>query len=1252
MRRGFLFFLVVVMIFPAFSQNQWHNITKTEPVEFSPTLISSFDGESVVEFNLEGFYFNDVNAPVSNSKTISVSRTASISEKGAPDLVQLTAPLIIPDLANMEVEVIETEYYDIQNIEIAPSKGDFSRQIDPATVPYEYGPAYEQNAWYPGKLAELAPPHIFRDFRGTVAMVYPFQYNPVTKVLRVYNKIVVKVKDSKSLAAVENPFNRARATTSIVEDFHYMYKDRYLNYTPNRYTAPIERGRILVICHNAFIPDMMPYVRWKNIIGFPTEIVGINSIGNSAAQIKTYVTNYYNTNGLAYLLIVGDDAQVKTYNYGSTSYSFNYPMYSDNYYGDVSGSDSYHEIIVGRFSATSSAHVQTQVQRTLEYEKATGMATGWQSTGMGIAANEGSGGGHDGGEADYVHMNNIRTRLLAYNYTTVHQDYTGNCPGVTNTTQTQISSRINNGVSVINYCNHGDITLWAVTNYSNTQVNALTNVKKLPFIWSVACLNGQFLNSSDCFAEAWMKATHNTTGEPTGAIGVYMATISQPWQPPMDAQDEFNRVLCELIPGKIRRTFGSISTCGTMHMLDLGPTDQYRLATARTWTIFGDPSIMVRTDDPVAMTVSHATTVSSGVTSLAVNCNVNDAFVTLTNDYAIIGTGTVSGGVANITFPAVYAIDTIHVAVTAYNTIPYEGDVIVTSPSVSLDMMAVGVIEPSSVINCTGVSVTPKVVIGNMGINTVTSCTIYYQLNSNPEQSIAWTGSLSTNAIDTVNLPVFTSTVGTHTYKFRTHAPNGGTDGNTSNDHSEKSFIVQDNPVTADFAANITEFCAAPASVSFTNTSANANTYSWDFGDGTNSTETNPAHDYVNLGVYTVSLIADAGVCGSETKTYTNLILVGAQSPTVADQESCTPTSFTLNATGNGNISWYSDAAGTNLVGTGTAYTTPLLNSTTSYWLSTSIQEVIYGGKLDNSGTGSYFITAGYPHGLIFNCTSPVVLKTVKVYSSQASTRTISLQDSQENVLQSANISIPNGESRITLNFNIPVGTNLKLMGPGAPYLYRDGGTGAPTLPYPYSVGNEISITNNTAAGLEFYYYFYDWEVEKVCESALNEVTAYILETPVASFTMNNVGNTVTFTSTSTGGNLTYNWDFGDGNSSTDANPVHTYAANGLYTIVLTVTNSCDNASCQNQIDLTMTTIQEETLNVEIYPNPAESYCKIICGDIMKSVELTDLQGKLIQSLLPDAKIITLDLQGIAKGIYNVRIVTDEETIVKQIQVK
>ena len=66
---------------------------------------------------------------------------------------------------------------------------------------------------------------------------------------------------------------------------------------------------------------------------------------------------------------------------------------------------------------------------------------------------------------------------------------------------------------------------------------------------------------------------------------------------------------------------------------------------------------------------------------------------------------------------------------------------------------------------------------------------------------------------------------------------------------------------------------------------------------------------------------------------------------------------------------------------------------------------------------------------------------------------------------------------------------------------------------------------------------------------------------PVAGFTWTAEELTVSFTSTSTddGDTLTHAWDFGDGNSSSEANPVHTYAADGTYAVVLTVTDGDGN---------------------------------------------------------------------------------------------
>jgi hypothetical protein len=118
---------------------------------------------------------------------------SSMMQKGAPDLPKFTESLIIPDIDNMKVEVVDSKFIDVPNISIAPSKGNFSRTILPKNVPYEYGISYEEDAFFPGELAKLDSPYIIRDYRGQALQVYPFQYNPVSKVLRIFTEIKVRV---------------------------------------------------------------------------------------------------------------------------------------------------------------------------------------------------------------------------------------------------------------------------------------------------------------------------------------------------------------------------------------------------------------------------------------------------------------------------------------------------------------------------------------------------------------------------------------------------------------------------------------------------------------------------------------------------------------------------------------------------------------------------------------------------------------------------------------------------------------------------------------------------------------------------------------------------------------------------------------------------------------------------------------------------------------------------------------------------
>ena len=74
-------------------------------------------------------------------------------------------------------------------------------------------------------------------------------------------------------------------------------------------------------------------------------------------------------------------------------------------------------------------------------------------------------------------------------------------------------------------------------------VNGLENGGKWPFIWSVACVNGEF-HIGPCFAETWLRAT-GSDGSPTGALATLMSTVNQGWNPPMAGQDEMNAILAE-----------------------------------------------------------------------------------------------------------------------------------------------------------------------------------------------------------------------------------------------------------------------------------------------------------------------------------------------------------------------------------------------------------------------------------------------------------------------------------------------------------------------------------------------------------------------------------------------------------------------------------------------------------------------------------------------------------------------------------
>lgn len=665
MRKLFTLFLLSLSLVAA--AEQWIAIQGGTPSPARIDLVSSTIDRSVVRVTLPGFTLREVMTPAGLAVTVSLDNATPIQEAGAPDLPKVTASLVIPDQAGMSLRILSAQYVDYPDLLVAPSKGNLMRDTDPATVPYTFGPAYQQNAFWPPDLSGTRDPFIMRNVRGQTVVLYPFSYNAATRVLRVCTEITAELVRTAETGV--NPLSVQGSVKKIDRSFLPLFSNAFLNFDNVTYTPVPEYGNLLVICHGNYLDAIQPYVDWKRASGYPVELVPKDSAGSTAAQIKTYIANYYNTKGLTHVLLVGDAPQIPT----NTGGGLGGP--SDNAYGYIVGSDHYPEVFVGRFSAETTAQLDIQVQRTLEYEQNPQLpADDWFTSVTGIASNQGPG---DDGEMDYQHIRNLQTQCLNYTYTDNPELFDGSqggndAPG--DPTPPMVASEVNAGTGLMVYCGHGSKTSWGSSGFSNTNVNQLTNQGMYPFIWSVACVNGDFVSGNPCFAEAWLRA--NQGGQPTGAVGFLGSTINQSWNPPMEGQDEMVRLLTENDTNLILRSFVGLSMHGCMKMIQAYGTDGAHMAD--TWTTFGDPTLMVRTAPPSTLTVSYDTLLFVTDSTLAVYCSVPDARVTATVADSILATGLIVNDTVVLTFPPLtIPADTIRLVVTAYNTIPYQGLLVV-----------------------------------------------------------------------------------------------------------------------------------------------------------------------------------------------------------------------------------------------------------------------------------------------------------------------------------------------------------------------------------------------------------------------------------------------------------------------------------------------------------------------------------------------------------------------------------------------
>lgn len=582
---------------------------------------------------------------------------ASLTQvKGEPELPYLAGFLMVPPTGRPALEILDRQCETLQlDATVRPSKGALPRTVDPSTVPWVFGKAYQDNTWIPADrdLVNISAPFIFRDVRGVRMTVAAVQYHPGTNQLRVYKSLRVRLTCGGSGS---NPF---RGRARIDRLFEPMYQRFFRNFKPMAQRLPRlgENGRLLIVAADELYEPVLPLLVWKLKCGIETRAVKLSEIGGPTPEaIKAFLQAEYNGKGFTHVILVGDAGQVPT-NKGE-----NEKADSDPCYVKLAGDDHVPDAIISRLSATKPEEVAYQVAKFINYEQfpSEGDEADWYTRAMGIASGEGT-------PTDYDRMNDLRDALLqAGRFSAIDMIYDGkpsssggggggyppDLPGgswgpwggpfggfgglphlpmmqlagdrpASDTPVTEpmaptagptapaapshpvptgkaskadVAKGVNEGRALINYIGHGSKDAWVTTGFGTADCRALTNKWKLPFIISVACVNGNFVSGSDCFSEAWMKA--GDIENPAGAVGIFGSTTNQDWVPPCDVQKEIN---LNYLINDTYKTAGALMLNGILKGLEQHGTEvkSAGVKMAEQWHWFGDGTTLVRTRRPV-----------------------------------------------------------------------------------------------------------------------------------------------------------------------------------------------------------------------------------------------------------------------------------------------------------------------------------------------------------------------------------------------------------------------------------------------------------------------------------------------------------------------------------------------------------------------------------------------------------------------------------------------------------------------------
>lgn len=565
------------------------------------------------------FSENDLSFQTVDNYTIVNMKGKSLYQiPGAPVVPVAVCNVLVPANATVtEIKVLTQKEYTL-NGEFVLFPAQEPRPLSfQGAIPFTQGNSsiYNSSAVYPEKLLDYSSTGTKSGYRIASFGVFPLRYIPKDSKLSLITDLVIEVNYTEDS---EQPITEKQKMI-----FSHDVKGLVINpedasrFAPSISFTDDYEIDCIIITNNTLAGNFAPIVEWHNQKGFRTEVRTTEFISSSytgrdlAEKIRKFIIDFYNTRGLKWVILGGDNAIVPARRTRSVvgSYTGNIPC--DLYYADLQWSwdgnnnsifgeagvdtvDFFADIYVGRWSVDNVTEINNNINKIFTYER--------------------------NPDTTYLCKMLLPAAFLWSNYNhMLSQDSIANITpagwtdrllnqGQNDAFRFQVRDSLNNGFGFAHLVGHGDnvgVYINSSAQYHANDPATQTNSNKLVIVNSIACYPGNF-EYNDCLSERMMNV-------PNCAVAVMMNSRYGWGTPPVIGPSEYlDMAFYDIFFTKDSTVIGSCFSSSKDYFRYLAENQQVWRWCVFELNLFGDPILPMWKNVPTSVEITYPNSIQTG----------------------------------------------------------------------------------------------------------------------------------------------------------------------------------------------------------------------------------------------------------------------------------------------------------------------------------------------------------------------------------------------------------------------------------------------------------------------------------------------------------------------------------------------------------------------------------------------------------------------------------------------------------------